>query len=676
MATFTVTTAVDAVDADDGRLSLREAVQAANGTAAADRIVFVDPLEGATLTLTQGQLDLTADVTIDGNRDGDSSRVTVDADRSSRVFAVTGTGTDARLTGLGVTGGYVAAGLGVEGGGGILVRTGSALSLRNCTLSDNRAGFYRYSLAGGAVLAEAGSRLTVDQSEFTGNYAGHGGAIAAVDAAAVTLSRSMISDNGGARYGQGGGLWLEDVMGAEIARCTIAGNSAYGGGGVYTRGGSTLVRESTIAGNIGQADDFGARGAGILAAGELVLVSSTVTGNRSGYIGGSAYGAGIFLRYAGSLKIANSIVAGNFSQQIFEPSPRLADDIAGIYGGAVVVSNGHNLFGSEVAGAAPGDLESVAAARLFAALDPDTGGGRLALNGGPTPTVRLRDALDNPALSGADPLDAGAVDQRGVDRPLPPDTNPDIGSFELDQRQVSRAPSTNNDVLTGTAGDDALAGLAGNDLLRGLGGGDALRGQSGSDTLEGGPGGDALDGGTAWDLLRGGDGDDRMLGGPGGDALFGGAGADLLVGGRGVDRLVGGPGATASTSIPATVAWAPAGATWCSTLRAAKTGLTSPRSTAWRAGPTTRSPSLAGGHSRPPGSSASRRPAARPLSKGTPTPTPRRSSSCSSLAPSRSPRATSCSKPGGEAAGRRAARGAGALAAVIGGARSGTSGPR
>jgi hypothetical protein len=38
--------------------------------------------------LTQGQLDLAADITIDGDRNDDAARVTVDADRNGRVFAV------------------------------------------------------------------------------------------------------------------------------------------------------------------------------------------------------------------------------------------------------------------------------------------------------------------------------------------------------------------------------------------------------------------------------------------------------------------------------------------------------------------------------------------------------------------------------------------------------------
>ena len=45
MATFTVTTAADVV-ANDGQLSLREAVAQANATNAPDTINFAAPLEG------------------------------------------------------------------------------------------------------------------------------------------------------------------------------------------------------------------------------------------------------------------------------------------------------------------------------------------------------------------------------------------------------------------------------------------------------------------------------------------------------------------------------------------------------------------------------------------------------------------------------------------------------
>ena len=72
MATITVTTANDFV-ASDGLRSLREAVNSANATPEADTIVFAPALEGRTLTLTQGELQLTQDVTIDGDQDNNGS---------------------------------------------------------------------------------------------------------------------------------------------------------------------------------------------------------------------------------------------------------------------------------------------------------------------------------------------------------------------------------------------------------------------------------------------------------------------------------------------------------------------------------------------------------------------------------------------------------------------------
>ena len=236
---------------------------------------------------------------------------------------------------------------------------------------------------------------------------------------------------------------------------------------------------------------------------------------------------------------------------------------------------------------------------MFASIDPETGGGALALNGGPTPTVALRDALDNPALSGALVLTSGELDQRGIARPQPGESLPDIGAFELTQSALSTVPTDNNDVLTGTSAADLLDGLEGHDLLIGLGGNDTLAGGDGDDTLRGGFGndflfGDAnsfdvndqdtatyrdatagmivslatgtssgplgadtlygienLDGGNFADQLTGDGesnklvgllGNDVLYGLTGNDRLYGGAGDDLLEGGFGDDWLDGGDG--------------------------------------------------------------------------------------------------------------------------------------
>ena len=113
----------------------------------------------------------------------------------------------------------------------------------------------------------------------------------------------------------------------------------------------------------------------------------------------------------------------------------------------------------------------------------------------------MRNSIDNPALSGGDPLAALPTDQLGHARPQPASSLPDIGAAERNQT-LSTHPSPNNDVLTGTDGTDTIAGQAGADLIRGLGGNDSLRGDAGSDLLDGGPGNDLLDGGDGIDLAR------------------------------------------------------------------------------------------------------------------------------------------------------------------------------
>src|SRR5215212_7654335 len=111
MSTLTVATTQDVVNAGDGVLSLREAVAQANLTSAADTIQFAPSLEGETLTLTQGELQLTQDVTIDGDADNNGSRVTLSGgwsggfgdDSGSRILRIDGTSTDVTLRDLTLT---------------------------------------------------------------------------------------------------------------------------------------------------------------------------------------------------------------------------------------------------------------------------------------------------------------------------------------------------------------------------------------------------------------------------------------------------------------------------------------------------------------------------------------------------------------------------------------------
>ena len=208
--------------------------------------------------------------------------------------------------------------------------------------------------------------------------------------------------------------------------------------------------------------------------------------------GDHADGGGIasFSGEPGTAILNNSIVAGNKATGAGSAGQDIIDSTD-------LTSNGHNIFGSDVTGNAPGDFENIPVGRLFA--------GGLADNGGPTQTIALRDAFDNPALAGADPADAPATDQRGEVRPAPDGTKPDIGGFELNQTAVPL-----NEIV-GTARGEFLSGTTGADLMRGLGGDDRLWGRPGDDTLFGGAGDDVLAGKAGIDALTGDNGADRFL---------------------------------------------------------------------------------------------------------------------------------------------------------------------
>src|SRR4051812_7332719 len=104
MATLTVTTTDDVVDAGDGVLSLREAVAQSNATTTIDTINFASFIEGQTLTLYGGELTLSRDVIIDGDQNNDGREVTLSGRQNvgygtygSRVFSIAGGETDVSL---------------------------------------------------------------------------------------------------------------------------------------------------------------------------------------------------------------------------------------------------------------------------------------------------------------------------------------------------------------------------------------------------------------------------------------------------------------------------------------------------------------------------------------------------------------------------------------------------
>jgi hypothetical protein len=587
MATFVVSTAIDTVDPNDGRLSLREAVALADASAGRDQIAL-DRLEGRTVNLQLGEIAINSDVTIVGDGDGDGIGVRISGNLNGRILRTDG---NVELKGLELANGLVAGG---ENGGAILLGSGS-LNISDCKLRDNSCAVdydQPDTGVGGAIYVQNAGRLALDRTVISGNtgddaggigaessaniiirdsflsgnrsdhYGGNGGAISIAGNSQLLIDNIQLFGNGAGAYGyylegtagSGGAISIQDSS-AQIFNSSINGNEANTGGAIFSTNSYLVIESSTIAQNYcyqGSGHGPGFAGA-IYSSGILRLTNSTVTGNNTndgGFFDSPAISAE-------NLEIANSIVAGNFATPNEEP-PLASDVVAGN-----LISNGHNIFGSTVLGAIAGDRQNIAPSTLFAAIDPSTGGGDS------TDVVLLRASVTNLALGGADWFQSGALDQIGATRPQPGATGPDAGAVES-SFALSTVSSANNDVLTGTDAAQTLTGGGGHDILRGLGGADILNGGDGGDLLEGGAAADRLLGGTGIDIasfldgntavtvdlrgdaasdtdtaLRGGITDtlidiEGAIGGGGADRFFGDGRANWFQGGSGKDTYTGG----------------------------------------------------------------------------------------------------------------------------------------
>ena len=88
-----------------------------------------------------------------------------------------------------------------------------------------------------------------------------------------------------------------------VTNCTLSGNSAYDGGGIYVQGGMLMVSNSTLSGNTA------AYGGGIYSTGSTTIVSSTFSGNSSS--GSSSFGGGGILSLYGPVSVSGSTFSGN-----------------------------------------------------------------------------------------------------------------------------------------------------------------------------------------------------------------------------------------------------------------------------------------------------------------------------------------------------------------------------
>ena len=227
-----VVTTLDDTFANDGLLSLREAVLLASDCTT---ILFDESLAGGTIFLTEGEILLCRSIVIDASSAG---VITIDAQGSSRLFEVTG---DATLIGFTLSGGG-------EVPSGSAIYNNNRLALIDCRLIENIAVEYDKHLVGGGALFNAqGATASISDCELVGNIGNYGGAI--YNAGTLTISETAISDsmswqhNGGAVYNEGYLSCTETLFAGNSA--TAAQGIVVGGGAVYNAENGTVFFNDT-----------------------------------------------------------------------------------------------------------------------------------------------------------------------------------------------------------------------------------------------------------------------------------------------------------------------------------------------------------------------------------------------------------------------------------------------
>ncbi len=257
MTTFTVANLNDS-----GAGSLRDAIAQANGATGPDTINFAVGLEGHTITLTSGDLNLTSDITIDGDIVGDDDKadITISGGGNSRVFDVSASST-VNLQSLTLTGGSGTGG--DDGFGGAILNAGS-LTITDSTIQNSTA-----ATVGGAIFSTG--TLSVISSTINGNSSKIGGGIG-LSGATATLINVTVTANSGSQTGA-----ISVVGGTfNITNSTIVGNSAPLIGGLQADFDAlVIVTNSIIAGN-GGVDVFEGGGNSTVTATSSIFGSNVV----------------------------------------------------------------------------------------------------------------------------------------------------------------------------------------------------------------------------------------------------------------------------------------------------------------------------------------------------------------------------------------------------------------
>lgn len=312
----TIVTNLD--DEDDGPtslnapadISLREAI---NHSAPNTTITFDSSLDGETITLTEGELvidrNLTIDasalpngLTIDGGGNGDFINDNATNNETRCFFIDDRNPTPNTFQTISLANLTIQNGSHEGANAGANIHNRENLNLINCKILNGRAFGGNDDADGGGIYHRSGTLTltdcTISGNQIQGNRAAGGGIYQAFGI--LTLTRCTVSDNQvqgslvEASSG-GGGIYSHTGFAGQsttITSCTITGNAANNanGGGVYNWFGSTIIQHCTITENTSATN----RGAGVSSSGNSntqtqisdTIIRDSLQGSDLGLISG------------------------------------------------------------------------------------------------------------------------------------------------------------------------------------------------------------------------------------------------------------------------------------------------------------------------------------------------------------------------------------------------------
>ncbi|GAA5484283.1 beta strand repeat-containing protein [Haloferula sargassicola] len=274
--------------------------------------------------------------------------------------------------------GNTASGADATMGGGGIFNAGGTVMIKNSTMitgnvADGASG------SGGGVFNDAGGSVEITNSTLATNTANRaGGAIEDNSGVGLglTLTSVTLSENTAgtpaANPGNGGALHISGAGDVMITSSTVSGNdAALEGGGLWNGSGTMTVSGTTVSGNTASGDALDDGGGGIFNNGGTLTVSasSSITANVADGTAGS--GGGIHNATGGTVAVSGSSISGNLANR----AGGGIEDQSGLTGTAVTLTD--VAFDANNAGIAP----AVGAPGSGGALHV-TGSGGVAFTGG------------------------------------------------------------------------------------------------------------------------------------------------------------------------------------------------------------------------------------------------------------------------------------------------------